>query len=667
VGLPKSNIHRLTIVALLAGFSLAALVVGFVRLAAGLPPLGSLADLLAALLVGGLLSIALVVSLRLALRHAAHELRHAATELSGSSLTFPPARNDDVLATMRRTLAVAIDAVPRSASLSPLAETLSAAVDAPTVLDCAATLLARHLPVQGAALLVVDGERGALRPIAAWGSATLATELCLDLDQSALGRALLERRELCYNGLQIRELLPLAGDSTALSFFCLPLLAGGQLFGSLCLLAHGDDVRMNVEQRAFARAVASLLTLAIQSSTQRRRLAREQDRLAAFEELGGLLVSSQRIERALEHVLRAAARVTDSAHGSLLLLAPDERNVRFRITLREGDLLPLSLSVAPILKHGLAGWALRERRADLIEDTASDRRWLPVPGLDQMRAALVVPLLYGERVLGVLTLADPQPRHYSQRSLALASALASYAVTILARMQYDDLTAPGHIGLARQFFEDRIAPAGLLGLLGDDVALARALLPQTHDGVALAIGLRGFDRLSAQLSAALLSEHVFTPYYAALRAIAHEYHAYLSWRDDGGLWLIFGFPEAVGDLRAQALLAAQAVQSSARRLRGRWRTQLRREISLSAGLAAGPILFAAVGTGPSATLTMSGPALREAARLQRLARSDEVLVDATLIAVGDQTAPATLEALMPLDDNTAGPQRPIFRLVTSSG
>lgn len=502
VGLPKSNIHRLTAFALLAGLSLATLVVGLVRFAAGLPPLGSAADWLAALLVGVLLSMALIVSLRLALRYAAHELRQAATELIGASLAFPPTRDNDALAVMRRTLAVAVAAVPRSASLSALAEALSDTVDAPSALDCAATLLARHLPVQGAALLLVDAECSALRPAAAWGSATLAADRRLDLEQSALGRALSERREAYYSALQIRELLPLVGDSRALSLFCLPLAAGGQLFGSLCLFAHDNDLQLNVEQRAFARAVTSLLTLALQSGIQRRSLASEQDRLAA--------------------------------------------------------------------------------------DEAS---------------------------------------------------------------------------LARQLFADRIAPASLVGLLSDDDALARVLAPQTCDVVALAVGLRGLERLRPQLSAALLSEHVLTPYYAALSAIAHEHHAYLSWRDDGGLWLIFGFPAGAGDLRAQALLAAQAVQTTARRLRGRWRTQLRREISVSAGVAAGPVVIATIGTGPASTLTLHGPTLREAARIQRLARSDEVLVDATLVAAGTPADPCTLEALSPLDDNARGAQRPIFRLI----
>lgn len=663
MGLPRSNIRHLSVFALLAGAGLGALVAGLVRRTAGLPPLDSLADLLAALLAGLLISLALIVAIRLSLRHAAHELRAAATELTGANLPATLAHDSDALASMRTTLATAIATVPSSTSLAQLAEAISAADDAAAAIAIAASQLARHLPIQGAALLTVDAEHAALRPAAVWGIANLAAGLSLDLGQTAIGRALRDHREVDYSGLQVHELLPLQRAPEALSLFCLPQLVGGHLFGTLCLFAQGHQVRLSAEQRIYARAVASLLTLAVQSGILRQHLARENERLVAFEQLGALLAGSQRLDRALEHVLSIAARVTDSAHGSLLLLDPDEHSVRFRITLREGDLLPLSLTVAPILKHGLAGWALRERRADMIEDTDRDRRWLPMPGLEQMRAAIVVPLLYGDRALGVLTLADPQPRHYSQRSLALATALATYAVTILARMQYDDLAAPGHATQARQLFEDHIAPASLVAILGDESALTRALAPQTRAIVAIAVGLRGLDRLGEQLSAAQISAQVLTPYYAALTTIAHEHEAYLAWRDEAGLWLIFGFPRPLGEAHAQALRAAQAVQITARRLRCHWRSQLRRELTLSAGVAAGPILIVPVGTGPASALTMAGPTLREAARIQRLARIDEVLVDATLLDANAAINANALEALSPLDGDQAGNLRPIFRLV----
>jgi class 3 adenylate cyclase len=374
---------------------------------------------------------------------------------------------------------------------------------------------------------------------------------------------------------------------------------------------------------------------------------RESDRLAAFEQLGTMLDNSERFDGALEQVLRVAARVTDSIHGSLLLLEPDEQSVRYRITLKEGSVLPLSVTAGAILKHGLAGWALRERRADIVDDTERDTRWLPVPGLGEMRSVLVVPLLYGERALGVLTLADPIPRHYSQRSLALASALAAYAVNILARMQHDVMVERGNVALARRVFEDRISTNDLNALLADSGLIERVFVTQTRPAVALFVGVRGLDRQGDHLSDDRVMAEVIAPYLSELYMIAYEHHGYVEHYGDGGFLAIFGFPAIQADSRISALRTALSVQAAARRLRGRWRSQLGCDLSVSAGVAPGNVTAGLLGVERSQGYALIGGAIREARRLQQLARVDEVLVaDALVDSLGTESI-FQFEALAP--------------------
>lgn len=658
--LPSSDIRRIFALAMAGGLGLGVFVYGFVRLVEGAPPTDLARSLALALLVGLLLGLALVLAIKLALRQAAYDLHTFAVALTETALPAPrPLGGDDVVY-MRETLSAALAFQPSPDALPRLANGLGAAPDAAEALTLASEQLAQHLPIQGSVLLVLDAERAALVPVASWGIAQLDRTVALDFDGSAIGRALREARATDYSGLQVSEFLPLQLAPRLLTLFCLPQSVRGQPFGTLCLLAEGGEVRLSDEQRTFARGVADLLTLAVQSSTHRRLFTRESARLLAFEELGGLLAGSERLERALEQVLRVAARVTDSAHGSLLLLEQDESRVRYRVTLKEGDVLPLSVTAAPILRHGLAGWALRERRADIVDDTERDSRWLPIPGLDEMRSVLVVPLLYGERALGVLTLADPTPRHYSRRSLALCAALAAYAVTILARVQYEAMVAPGDAALARRLFAGRVSPAGLSELLADANGLRTALAPQARELVALCAGLRGLDRLG--LAPAELIRQVLTPYVAALAAIGHEHNGYLSLRDDGVIVMLFGFPVASGDTRVRAMRAAQAVQVAARTLRSRWRHQLGAELSLSAGVAAGPLVTGVVGDERFSGVAALGGPIGEAARIQRLARVDEVLVAGTLAASFGADGLFPLERLAPLTVGEGEAPRPVYRL-----
>ncbi|HEX9798390.1 MAG TPA: GAF domain-containing protein [Anaerolineales bacterium] len=84
-------------------------------------------------------------------------------------------------------------------------------------------------------------------------------------------------------------------------------------------------------------------------------------------------------------------------------------------------------ALAGPVRDGLAGWVYRTGQAALVEDTRSDHRWYRNPweqSEDVPRTAISVPLLAGERVLGALTLVNPNKQRFSEADLALLSAIA---------------------------------------------------------------------------------------------------------------------------------------------------------------------------------------------------------------------------------------------------
>ncbi|NNJ09348.1 GAF domain-containing protein [Chloroflexales bacterium ZM16-3] len=661
--LPSTNIRRIFSYALVAGLALGLLIVGFVRVADLSVGISFEGAVMMALLIGALIGLCFMLAIKLSLRQAVASLHQYAIDLSETSLPPPVSHlmGDEVIY-MRDTLAQAIASVPRSGSYPEIAQRLALASDTSAALAVAASHIADHIQIQGALLLQLDGERDLLYPAATWGQASLPDDVTLDMHKTAIGRALQERRTAFYSGAQVRDLLPLQVGPESMTLFCFPLMVRGQPFGMLCLTSLGADMRLSDDQRAYARSLADMLTLAIQSNMHRALFDRENDRLSAFEQLGTMLDNSERFEVALEQVLRVAARVTDSMHGTLLLLEPDESRVRYRITLKEGDVLPLSVTAGAILKHGLAGWALRERHADIIDDTERDTRWLPVPGLGEMRSVLVVPLLYGERALGVLTLADPIPRHYSLRSLALASALAAYAVNILARMQYHAMVESGSVAMARRLFEGWISTGDLGRLLADGAAIERALASQTRFAVVVFVGLSGLDRLGESLSADQVLSQVITPYLDELSAIIYDHHGYVEHYDDGNFMAVFGFPSIYGDSRMVAIKAALEIQTVARRLRGRWRSQIGCDLMMSAGLAPGNLTSGLVGTDRHQSYMLIGDAIREARRLQQLARADEVLVSDTLVDSLGSESIFQFESLAPFHLGSGDGMRTVYRL-----
>ena len=134
------------------------------------------------------------------------------------------------------------------------------------------------------------------------------------------------------------------------------------------------------------------------------------------------------IEEVLPRVLALAVEKTGAYRGSIIVL-DDLGNPRHHILVRE-DLSPsvLRFLVQEVLRRGLAGWVAQNRQPALVEDTTRDPRWLELPEtLKGIRSALAVPMLRGERLVGVLTLVHREPGYFQEKHLQLVTSVANQA------------------------------------------------------------------------------------------------------------------------------------------------------------------------------------------------------------------------------------------------
>ena len=67
-----------------------------------------------------------------------------------------------------------------------------------------------------------------------------------------------------------------------------------------------------------------------------------------------------------------------------------------------GRIVGLKNSGSTPLSKGIMGAAARMRRAQLVNDVASDPRYVTPPGTPGARAELAVPMLYGDELLGLV-------------------------------------------------------------------------------------------------------------------------------------------------------------------------------------------------------------------------------------------------------------------------
>lgn len=158
-------------------------------------------------------------------------------------------------------------------------------------------------------------------------------------------------------------------------------------------------------------------------------ISKDQSRL--LPSLVEALVSSVRsrpsLAELLQRTLDLAVESIGAASGSILVLNPQGEIVDGAISYGGEITQQPAQRLKEFLRDGLAGWVAQRGQAALIRDTRSDPRWLRSQweiADDRSRSAVCVPLINGDRLVGVLTLVTKPPLAFTESDLALLMGIA---------------------------------------------------------------------------------------------------------------------------------------------------------------------------------------------------------------------------------------------------
>jgi PAS domain S-box-containing protein len=190
------------------------------------------------------------------------------------------------------------------------------------------------------------------------------------------------------------------------------ILAGEVWHGEL--INRRKDGQLYVEEmtitpvRDFSSRITHFIAIK-QDVTQRKRAEKElRTQKQMFEnlvEVARATAERPSLESTLESALEIALNLTSADLGSLVLF--DQKGGFQHSVLAREKLTPEQHRdiVCLTLEDGLAHWVARNHQAILSNDINQDERWRVLPGIPYLvQAVLSVPILSGNKVLGVLTL-----------------------------------------------------------------------------------------------------------------------------------------------------------------------------------------------------------------------------------------------------------------------
>ncbi len=139
------------------------------------------------------------------------------------------------------------------------------------------------------------------------------------------------------------------------------------------------------------------------------------------------LTTSLDLDEVMGKILRLMVEATGATRGSLLLL-DEEGQVSGYILARPDQSPEVSRqNIERVMAEGLAGWVYEHQQGAIVSDTTADERWVHLPGDTKTTSVLAVPLLYQDRVNGVLFFHHEQPHFFDESHLSLATGIAGQA------------------------------------------------------------------------------------------------------------------------------------------------------------------------------------------------------------------------------------------------
>ncbi len=140
------------------------------------------------------------------------------------------------------------------------------------------------------------------------------------------------------------------------------------------------------------------------------------------------LVSALDLRAVLQRILFQSLKYVGGERASIVVMDDNGKAVDAAIVYGRKIHDHTTQQLRDTVERGLAGWVVRNRQPAWIPDTSRDDRWLrrPDDALDRSgaKAALCVPLLAREKMVGVLTLVHPEPGAYNQEHFDLMQAIA---------------------------------------------------------------------------------------------------------------------------------------------------------------------------------------------------------------------------------------------------
>jgi len=210
------------------------------------------------------------------------------------------------------------------------------------------------------------------------------------------------------------------------SELAVPLIVKNRLIGVINIEAEQADY-FQEEHKRLLTLIASRMAVGIENARLHTRTSRQAKTLLLLNEIARELTSILNLDELLKHIAEILSRLIDYQMFSILLLDSTGEKLQHRFSLRFHENIHLKHDIP--VGHGLVGHAAQHRHAVLVPDVSKDPRYIKLN--PETRSELAVPLIYKDKVIGVLDLEHTRKNFFTEDHKRTVTTLAAQVAIAL--------------------------------------------------------------------------------------------------------------------------------------------------------------------------------------------------------------------------------------------
>jgi sigma-B regulation protein RsbU (phosphoserine phosphatase) len=327
----------------------------------------------------------------------------------------------------------------RASAVEPLllevADVVNTTLDLETTLRRVAELVRKVIDYEIFAILLLNEQRQELYVRFHVGyPADAADRLRVKVGQGVTGRAA-ETRQAVLVADATQDDFYLGVVPNVHSELAIPLIVKNRVIGVIDIEARQKGY-FTEEHKRLLTLIGSRMAVGIENARLHTRITRQARTLLLLNEIARELTSILNLDELLKRIAELLKRLIDYQMFSILLVDRTGEQLQHRFSQRFEERLHLKHDIP--LGRGVVGYAAQAKQAILVPDVAKSDRYITVN--PETRSELAVPLIYQEKVIGVLDLEHTRRGYFTEdHKRTLTTLAAQLAISIENARLYEQI------------------------------------------------------------------------------------------------------------------------------------------------------------------------------------------------------------------------------------